>query len=100
MSFFFSKKRALSLQHAIGALLFLTVFLLPLHFHSLTLAAQVNKECSCYQGGRTQAGLAPDPVDLTPSLQPFVLSVYETRVFSWLSIDLHTIRAPPSIASL
>ncbi len=41
----------------VGLLLFLTVFLLPLHFHPLTVTAQITKECSCLFGSRTQTGL-------------------------------------------
>lgn len=42
----------------IGALLFLSIFFLPLHIHMATAASgQLSKECSCVQGTRTQ--LAP-----------------------------------------
>src|SRR5581483_9511493 len=41
---------------AVGALALIFVFFLPLHVH-FSLGAQLNKECSCFQGVRTQ--LAP-----------------------------------------
>jgi len=83
-----------------AALVLLAVFFLPLHFHSVTPAAQVSKECSCYHGGRTQVGLAPDSGDWTPTFQPSFLVIVEPKVFVWLSIPSHTIRGPPSSHSL
>ena len=51
------KSSASRRRRLVGLLLFLTVFFLPLHFHSLTVTAQVAKECGCLYGSRTQAGL-------------------------------------------
>lgn len=93
-------KKAFTSRRLIGAVLFLAVFFLPLHFHSFTPTAQVSKECSCVHGSRTQVGLASGSTDWVPSLQQTVLVVCETQVFPWLSIDSHTIRAPPSVGSL
>ena len=90
-------ERSLNSRRLAAVVLLLAVFFLPLHFHSLTLAAQVTKECSCYQGGRTQVGLAPASVDWTPAFQPTFIVVYEPQILSWLSIAAHTIRAPPAI---
>ena len=97
---FFLRKKGNGSQHLIAAFLLLAVFFLPLHFHSFTPAAQVSKECSCYHGGRTQAGLAPAPTDWTPTFQLSSVVVYELQVFGWHSFDSYAIRAPPSIASL
>ena len=97
---FSSMKRTLKSRRLIGAVLFLAVAFLPLHFHSFTVAAQLNKECSCYHGGRTQIGLAPASVDWTPAFQPALVVFYEPEASSWFSVDSHAIRAPPAVTSL
>jgi hypothetical protein len=86
--------------HWIASLLLLTVFFLPLHLHFFTSTAQVNKECGCYYGGRTQADLARAPANFTPTFQVSSVVVYEPQVFAWSSFDSYAIRAPPSITSL
>lgn len=90
-------KKAFTSRRLIGAVLFLAVFFLPLHFHSFTVAAQFSKECSCYHGGRTQIGLAPASVDWTPAFEPAQVVLYEPEVSSWFSVDFHAIRAPPAL---
>lgn len=94
------KERRLNLRCLTGVVLLLTVFFLPLHFHSFTLAAQLSKECSCYHGGRTQAGLALAQADWTPTLQASFIVIHEPQVFGWFSIHSHAIRAPPAIYPL
>ena len=93
-------KRGVGPHRVAAVILLLAVFFLPLHSHSFTPTAQVTKECSCYHGGRTQAGLAPALADWTPSLQASLIVAYEPQVLGWLSIKSHTIRAPPSASSL
>ena len=99
-SLFSSMQKALKSRRLIGAVLFLAVAFLPLHFHSFTVAAQFSKECSCYHGGRTQIGLAPAAIDWTPVFEPAQIVLYEPEVSSWFSVDFHAIRAPPFAASL
>jgi hypothetical protein len=84
----------------IGAVALFFVFFLPLHLHFSTPIAQVNKECSCYYGGRTQAGLAPAQADWTPTFQASSIVLLEPQVIRWHSFDSYAIRAPPSVASL
>lgn len=93
-------KRSLESRRLIGAVLFLAVVFLPLHFHSFTVAAQLSKECSCYHGGRTQIGLAPASVDWTPAFEPAQVVLYEPEFFAWFSVDSHAIRAPPPLQAL
>jgi hypothetical protein len=100
VSFRYSKEKGSSTYRLIGALALFFVFFLPLHLHFFTSTAQVNKECGCYYGGRTQAGLAPVPANWTPTFQVSSVLVYEPQVFAWSSFDSYAIRAPPSIASL
>jgi hypothetical protein len=78
----------------LGVLAF--VFFLPLHQHFFTPASQFSKECSCYAGGRTQVGLALTPAGCLPSFQAFFIAVYLPQVFSGLSAEFESIRAPPS----
>jgi len=70
----------------IGAIVFLALFFLPLHFH-FSAVAQVSKECSCVHGTRTQLALhdhepivAPVPriAILTPANSESVVS-HQTR---------------------
>ena len=93
-------QKGIGSRHLIASLLLLAVFFLLLHLHFFTSTAQVNKECSCYHGGRTQAGLAPAPANWTPTFQVSSVIVYGLQVFGWCSFDSCAIRAPPSIASL
>ena len=76
----------------------LAIFLLPLHFHSLTASVKVAKECACMQGAHTKAGLAP--------ASPSVIPVFDFQLFTFLadeesgrlSISSSSIRAPPALA--
>jgi hypothetical protein len=85
-------------QRWIGAIVFLALFFLPLHFH-FSVAAQVSKECSCVHGTRTQLALhdnvpiiAPLPriAILTPPISKSVVS-HQTRS--------HNVRGPPAALS-
>src|SRR3972149_4012994 len=78
----------------VGAAVLLFVVLLPFHFHSAILSPQISKECSCYQGSRTQVGLAPVTADWVPIFQPYLFVSYEPRVLGWSSVNSRAIRAP------
>jgi len=84
----------------IGFVLVLAIFFLPLHFHALNLAPQVNKECSCLSGSRTQAGLAIVAVGWLPLFEPYAIA---PEVQHWPDLALSRavqIRAPPVHTSL
>jgi hypothetical protein len=58
------------LKRLAALLSLLGVFLLPLHFHSLTAPAKLAKECACIQGTRTHLALIAPP----PAPAPVVAS--------------------------
>jgi len=93
-------KRVIKHDHLIVAVLLLTVFSLPFHFHFFTPAAQLGKECSCYQGARNQTGPAPAANNWTPSFQAAFVVAYEPQIFGRLALDSRAIRAPPVLAFL
>jgi hypothetical protein len=84
----------------VGLLLFLTVFFLPLHFHSVTAAAQVVKECSCLYGSRTQTGLTTALSNSPPVLVFHPVRTESHDLFGSLLGIKHHSRAPPVAASL
>ncbi len=94
------KFASLNSRRLIGTLVFLAVFFLPLHVHSVTLAAQVTKECSCFHGARTQAGLAPVPASWIPFLACHFVANESQDFPRNLSILIRDIRAPPTPAAL
>jgi len=89
------------LRRWISALLFLSVFFLPLHIHFATAAtAQLSKECSCAQGTRTQlASIGSSPAFLMP-VQTTSFAVLTTLVLAFSWSRPHNVRAPPFFASL
>jgi hypothetical protein len=82
---------------SVGLLLLLTVFFLPLHFHSLTATAHVAKECSCIHGAKTQTGMVPVLVDWVPPVQQLAYQPVETPISSRLVLVRPLIRAPPVV---
>ena len=84
----------------ISLLLFLTVFFLPLHFHSVAAKAQVTKECSCVHGTRTEAGLAVAPFNWIPVLAAETVASEFLDCLSYGRFQIHGIRAPPLTSSL
>ncbi len=94
------KFASLDSRRLIGILLFLAVFFLPLHVHSVTVAAQVTKECSCVHGTRTQAGLAPVLASWIPFLACHFVANESQDFPRNLSILIRDIRAPPTSAPL
>ena len=100
MRFSLLKQRGSRPCTLVSSALLVALFFLPLHFHPFTPAAQLTKECSCYHGLRTQAGLAPAQADWTPAFHASLVFAYEPQVFGWFSVDSHAIRAPPLTPSL
>lgn len=83
-------------QRWVGAILFLTVFFLPLHFHVATASnAQIKKECSCIHGSRTQTGqVAPLTVSVPVVCQVAIFSIHQESFVS-RSVRNQFSRAPP-----
>jgi hypothetical protein len=90
----------LTRQRLVSAVLFFFVFFLPLHLHPYTSTPEVQKECSCLHGNRTQLGSLPDLVPAAPLLWASFLVPQEPVLDFSCSFELRTIRAPPSIYSL
>jgi hypothetical protein len=87
-------------RHWISVFLLIAVFFLPLHFHAISAASQVAKECNCLHGSRTQAGLASAPSASIP-----LLTRGEVALVAQVDCDNHlpslpSSRAPPPSASL
>jgi hypothetical protein len=94
------KARASETRHWTAAVLLLALLALPFHIHAFTAKAQLAQECSCYQGARTCAIEVPQPADFVPSFQATVVDDEQPRLISRIAFDFHSIRAPPSLASL
>ena len=84
------------LRRFIGAGMLLFVFFLALHFHPLAATAQVAKECSCVQGTRTEAGLAPAPAAWAPVLTAQPVASESLDWLGYVRFQNRGIRAPPS----
>jgi hypothetical protein len=86
-------------RRLVSALALIFVFFLPLHFH-LSLGAQLNKECSCLQGARTQ--LAPSTVVQTiiPHFTAVPIASPRPRAWRGGAIRHQHVRAPPVFTSL
>jgi len=81
----------------VSLLLFFTVFSLPLHFHPVAATAHVSKECSCIHGTRSEMGMAPVPLDWTPSIRQVFHEAFQPQFFSGLVTSLQSIRGPPAL---
>jgi hypothetical protein len=79
----------------IGALLFVAVFFLPLHFHAAPTATEMSTECSCAHGTRTQSGLAPVSTDCTPCVYAISVSLSQPQYSAFYTTLVESIRAPP-----
>jgi len=81
----------------IGVFLFLAIFFLPLHFHVATAStAQINKECSCLNGSRTQTGQIAPPTFSFPVACRFATFSIRQQSFVAASARKHSSRAPPA----
>jgi hypothetical protein len=81
----------------IGVFLFLAISFLPLHFHVATAStAQINKECSCLDGSRTQTGqIAPPNFSIPVACRLAVFSIHQ-QSFVARSVRNYSSRAPPA----
>jgi len=82
----------------IGAIVFLALFFLPLHFHS-SVAAQVSKECSCVRGTRTQLALNADVPLVAPAPRIEVLVVAPVTTWNFHQTHSQHVRGPPATLS-
>ena len=83
----------------IGAIVFLALFFLPLHFH-FSVAAQVSKECSCVHGTRTQLGLNADVPLVAPAPRIEVLVVAPVTTWDFHQTHSQHVRGPPATLSI
>jgi hypothetical protein len=80
---------------AVGVFLLLAVFFLPLHYHPANATSQINQQCSCLHGARTQIALtAVTPQWLSPLLV-FTHESFEPQLVSQVIASFQSIRAPP-----
>ncbi|HEY7558690.1 MAG TPA: hypothetical protein VIH18_28200 [Candidatus Binatia bacterium] len=88
-------RESIGARRLVGAFLFIFVFSLPLHFHSLTVPAKVAKECSCLQGTRTQMALgAPASAYASPVVaQSVVFQTNSPPSLEWSKLEC--VRGPP-----
>jgi hypothetical protein len=88
------------LRRWVSALLFLSIFFLPLHIHVATAAtAQLGKECSCVQGTRTQLASSTGGPVCVPQFPSTRLAISFTAVWLAYYSSPQDVRAPP-VASL
>jgi hypothetical protein len=93
-------KKSVASHRLTAVVLLLAVFALPFHFHFFTPTAKLSQECSCYQGARSQTGLAPALSDWTPAFHASFIVLHEPQVVGRLSFGSRAIRAPPRSISL
>ena len=81
----------------ISLFLFLAIFFLPLHFHVATAStAQINKECSCLHGSRTQTGQVAASTFSGPVACRLSISSIRQQSFVAHSVSKYFSRAPPA----
>jgi hypothetical protein len=91
-----SMQRRSKAKRCIGAILFLFIFSLPLHFHPSTESLQIGQECACHCGGLQQLGSAPAPAILSVAFEAFFACVDKTRTSVGGIVQSELARAPPS----
>ncbi|MGE5216917.1 MAG: hypothetical protein ACM3SP_07945 [Chloroflexota bacterium] len=85
----------------VTAVLLLTVFFLPLHFHAVTAAAsQLTKECTCLQGTRTQVDLSDTAPACVPTIAYYAVMGVLQDQFDSQSVRQPSSRGPPPPVSL
>jgi hypothetical protein len=82
----------------IGAIVFLALFFLPLHFH-FSVAAQVSKECSCVHGTRTQLALHDNVPIIAPLPRIAILTPPNSQSVVSHQTRSHNVRGPPAALS-
>ena len=80
---------------AVSFLLLVSVFFLPLHYHTVGTAAQITKDCSCVHGTRTEVGLTSASADSTLVFTAFPLAGDIQDPTGYLLTASGHIRAPP-----
>lgn len=83
-------------RRCIGVVLFLTVFALPLHFHTIATTLQLTKECSCLHGNRMQMGSAATPDEGFTVLASQAVVIPGLQEIGQRLLGRHSTRAPPS----
>jgi hypothetical protein len=82
----------------VNVILLITVFFLPLHFHVATASsAQINQECSCVHGSRTQLGQIAPPLTSVVLVCDFAFLLDSQVAFIPQSVRSHLSRAPPAV---
>ncbi|GEM_PF-4848427 len=92
-------RAAPKLRRAVGALALIFVFFLPLHVH-FSLGAQLNKECSCFQGVRTQLAPSAAAEAIVPHFPAVRIASPRPRLWMGGAITHRQVRGPPAPTSL
>jgi|SRR5580765_7639603 hypothetical protein len=81
---------------AVGVFLLLAVFFLPLHYHPANATtSQINHQCSCLHGARTQIALSTHTPHWLSPLLGFPYTSFEPQLLSQVIASFQSIRAPP-----
>jgi hypothetical protein len=88
-----------NMRRVLSAVVVLFVFFLPFHFH-FSGTPQLNKECGCLQGTRTQLAQATDTAKFDPTFQIEHLSVQIVAPMAHDWKALENVRAPPDSLSV
>ena len=90
-----STNRLDDVRRCIGAVLFVFVFALPLHFHPTTEISQVSQDCTCYHTGRAQLGPALAPVILALTYTVVFLVARRSEIPAAVMVESESARGPP-----
>jgi hypothetical protein len=83
-------------QRAVGVFLLLAVFFLPLHYHPANATtSQINHQCSCLHGARTQIAVNTTTPQWLSPLLVFPHESFEPQLASRAIAGFQSIRAPP-----
>jgi hypothetical protein len=83
-------------QCAVGFFLLLAVFFLPLHYHPANATtSQINHQCSCLHGARTQIAVNTTTPHWLSPLLVFTHTSFEPQLVSQVIASFQSIRAPP-----
>ena len=92
-------RAALKKRRLVSAAILVFVFFLPLHFH-FSFGSQLNKECSCLQGVRTQLAPSADVATIVPQVWIIQFATSHTSVRVSDEAKQQYVRGPPSSTSL
>jgi hypothetical protein len=83
-------------QCAVGVFLLLAVFFLPLHYHPANATtSQINNECTCLHGARTQIAVNTITAQCVSPLLVLPHESFERQLVSQGLASFQSIRAPP-----